>query len=86
MMKFQKISLNTLILSECFSTISLIERVMMVFSFLIGTLIFFMLNLISNLMIFSIEAAKGNASVVSTIIIILSVCMLTWNILALTFY
>ena len=58
----------------------------MVFSFLIGTLIFFMLNLISNLMIFSIEAAKGNASVVSTIIIILSVCMLTWNILALTFY
>lgn len=86
MMKFQKISLNTLILSECFSTISLIERVMMVFSFLIGTLIFFMLNLISNLMLFSIEAAKGSASVVSTIIIILSVCMLTWNILALTFY
>lgn len=58
----------------------------MIFSFLIASLVFFILNLTSNLLLLAIEAGKGRIPLISIIMVLLSVCMLTWNILALVSY
>ena len=86
MMKFQKTLLSTLTHLECSSKILSTERFAMVFSFLIGSLVFFILNLTSNLLLLAIDAGRGRIPLISIVMVLLSVCLLTWNILALVSY
>jgi hypothetical protein len=59
---------------------------MMVLGFLIATLIFFILNLASNLILLALDAGRGRIPVISIIMILIGLGLLTWNIFAIVSY
>jgi hypothetical protein len=58
----------------------------MTFAFLIATLVFFILNLASNLILLALDAGRGRIPIISIVMVLITLCLITWNIFALVSY
>lgn len=61
----------------------LTEGVSVVLSFLIGTLVVFIINLFLTLIVFAANATKQQINIFYIINIFIALAMITWNILAI---